>query len=249
MAAEKATVVELRLSPDVVGEYSRIISYPSGCPEATRARIIELNLLGVERLVLEGRVEIGRYRVLGKGTTSLVVKGVIRGGRLVTVKMLRTDANRDSLLHEARMLKLANSVGVGPGLIAYSRNFLVWEYVDGVPLGRWLASRPDPGTLRRVMRAIFDQLHALDRIGLVHGQLSRPKEHVLIRGEKPVIIDFETSSLESRRKNLTQLAHILFRDEHVREALGVRWDRVVELLRMYKRDMSVYPRLLSELGL
>ncbi|GBC72614.1 hypothetical protein HRbin04_00004 [archaeon HR04] len=51
---------------------------------------------------------------------------------VVALKMMRTDSGRISMEHEARMLAIANGVGIGPRLIAYSRNLLAMELIDGM---------------------------------------------------------------------------------------------------------------------
>ncbi|RLE70257.1 MAG: hypothetical protein DRJ43_02445 [Thermoprotei archaeon] len=223
----------------------RILTYPLEDVLIARRRLVELAQLGVYSLVFEGPVDLWGVRVVAKGTTSVVIRGFHILGE-VAVKVRRLDANRPTLIYEARRLKLANSVNVGPRLIASSRNFLVWEFVEGEPLAEWILEA-SPESVKLAIRRLLGQAVRLDMIGLVHQELSRVKKHVLVTKEaEPVIFDFETASLESRRSNLTQLVQFLFIREsevarRVREIFNVTRDEVLRAVRHYKRDRSLSP--------
>jgi len=217
-----------------------VLTYPYADDNEASRRIVELSILGVKRLVFEGPVELWGLRVLAKGTTSVVVKGEAFGAQ-VAVKARRMDANRSSLLAEAERLRLANRVGVGPRLLAASRNFLVWRYVEGLPLEEW-ALKAEPGELRVVARKLIEQALALDSIGLVHMELSRLGDHVLVTPQLDVVIfDFETASTTSSKSNVTQvLQGLLVREKEVaakfRLALGVTKEEALETAKAYKAE-------------
>ncbi|MCC6058883.1 MAG: hypothetical protein LM563_01355, partial [Thermofilum sp.] len=69
-------------------------------------------------LLEEGSARIGEVAVVGKGTSAVTIKAVHRSAGVVLVKVRRLDSRRSSLLGEAAALSMANSVGVGPRLIA-----------------------------------------------------------------------------------------------------------------------------------
>ncbi|MEM4310680.1 MAG: hypothetical protein QXS98_07795 [Candidatus Nitrosocaldus sp.] len=137
-----------------------ILVYPSSSVEIARDRVKEIESIGVKGLVLEGNSIINGLHILGKGCTSIVVKAVLDkkssvnsvsndnnnnsssnssrsledvcDGMIVALKIMRTDSDRASMEHEARMLAIANGVGIGPRLIAYSMNLLAMELIDGM---------------------------------------------------------------------------------------------------------------------
>jgi len=217
-----------------------VLTYPYADEGEARKRLVELLMLGVTKLVFEGPVELWGLRVLAKGTTSVVVKGEAFGAE-VAVKARRLDANRFSLLAEAERLRLANRVGVGPRLLAASRNFLVWKYVEGLPLEEW-ALKAELSELRVAARKLIEQALALDSIGLVHMELSRLGDHVLVTPNLDVVIfDFETASTVSSKSNVTQvLQGLLVREtevaERFRRALGVSKEEALEAARAYKAE-------------
>jgi len=221
-----------------------ILSFPRTLRELAIARIVELWILGIREIISEGRLELCGIKVIGKGTNSVVFKARHESLGTVLVKALRVDSPRTSLLKEARILQLTNRRGVGPKLYFYTRSFLVEEYVEGEPLHEWV-KKADTGTLRRTLRSVIDQLHALDAIGVSHGELSRPGDHILVtKHGDPVLIDFESASLERSKSILTQFMNaLLFADKLrlLRVKLGLEdaeKESIISVLRAYKKERS-----------
>jgi serine/threonine protein kinase len=124
---------------------------------------------------------IGRYDVsaeLGRGSTSIVYKGVDPAGRVVAIKTLqRSDADGDGDTEAIlqRFRNEARSIGRlrHPGIVAVDEfgedglhSWLAMEYVEGSNLDEVLLRCPLPGHERAV--AIMDEL--LDALGCVHRQ-------------------------------------------------------------------------------
>ena len=231
-----------------------VLCYPTPSRECCVQRLTEMRMLGVSHLIEGGGAEVWGVRVLGKGVSSVVVKGATFNGGIVALKVRRLDSRRESLLREAAALREANRVGVGPKLYAYSRNMLVREYIAGVPLGHF-ASKGDPASLRKVLLKLARQLAALDSIGLAHNELARFEDHVLVVEERllPVIIDFESATFNARRSNVTQFFSFLLRrgpSNGLRRSLeiGLPEESLRALLRSYKASRDIEAFIL-ELGL
>ena len=188
-----------------------VLCYPVFDEKEYSKRLIEAYLLGIRSLILEGKTEIKGIHVIGKGTTSIVVKGKYFDGRIITVKIRRLDSNRDSVIKEAKILLIANRREIGPKLIAFSRNFVLWEFIEGIPLSEIIATIKDITLLKRILLNLLEQAYRLDLIGVSHKELSEPKNHVLVtKDSKVFILDFETASTSSKKTNLTQLMNLLF---------------------------------------
>ncbi|MEM4900314.1 MAG: hypothetical protein QXM99_07925 [Thermofilum sp.] len=241
--------------PSEIGKWCLILCYPSSTHDCCLQRFTEMKLLGVAEIAEEGGAEVRGIRVVGKGTSSIVVKGRFADGREVAVKIRRSDSRRESLLWEAEALKAANKVGVGPRLYAYSRNFIVREYVEGVPI-RVFAERNCGEPLRIVLLKLAQQLMMLDSIGLAHNELSRFEDHVLVSEREllPVIIDFESATFNPNRSNLTQFFSFLLKAGHeysvISRCAGIQLPREAlrGLLKRYKADRNLRG-FLVELGL
>lgn len=231
------------------------LCYPSPSHSCCIRRLTELRLLGVLELLEEGSARIGEVAVVGKGTSAVTIKAFHRSAGVVLVKVRRLDSRRSSLLGEAAALSMANSVGVGPRLIACSRNILVREYIEGTPFAEF-ALRNCGERVREVFTKLVLQLAALDSIGLVHNELARFEDHVLVEETslRPVIIDFESATLNRSRSNVTQLLGFLMSRsgfaQALRECLGVSLpaEALRSILRRYKSERNI-EELLTELGL
>jgi putative serine/threonine protein kinase len=202
----------------------------------------ELRKLGVEEVVLEGRVEISGLRVLGKGCVSIVVVARCREGE-AALKIRRVDANRPSLSQEAELQSLANRVAVGPKLYNYSDNFILMELIRGVNLPEWVRNLKGRGmvsNLRRVCRDLLAKCWRLDQAHLDHGELSNLSKHVIV-GDRVEIIDFESASTKRSVRNLTSAAQYLFIGgpvaSKIRRVLNLKErNTIIEAIRSYKRE-------------
>jgi len=206
----------------------------------------ELEKLGVEDLIEDGRIMLHTgVKVLGKGQNSVVITCRYRG-RICACKILRPDASRPDLIHEAEMLKIANKAHVGPILYTYSRRVIIMELIKGISVERFIEAEDNVEKVRKVIRDAFLQAHRLDMIGLEHGELTRPEEHIVVSGDRVYIIDFESSKYRGRKisKNLTQIVNALViggsrAASRVRSILNIYDTRsVIALLREYKREPS-----------
>jgi putative serine/threonine protein kinase len=235
----------LDLLLEEIREWAQIITYPVPYSEELFRRVTEFRMLGIKRFIEEGGVEVLGKRVLGKGTVGIVVRAEFIGGTSVAVKIRRLDASRPTLLREARILHKINALNVGPRLIAASRNFLVWKFVEGVPLDEWIL-KSSATEIRLTFSLILSQLWTLDRIGVAHNELSRFKDHILVqRDGTPVIIDFESSSENKFASNIPQFLGFLLNENSrlariLYEKLGVKKSReeIVQTLRNYKKGRA-----------
>jgi putative serine/threonine protein kinase len=247
---------EIPLNGLLQSRYSLILTYPRTDQEEGVARLAELSRMGVSALCFVGVTQIGGIPVLGKGCVGVVTKARL-GGELVALKIRRIDADRPSMDDEARLLRLANSVNVGPRLISATNDFLAMGLIQGIPLFRW-AERS--GASRRVVRQVITSLlkccFMLDSIGLDHGELSHAPRNVLVdRSGRPWIVDFESASTARRVANVTSLLqYFLF--GRVSKALQAsrifpERRRIIKALGEYKHEGSVesYQRILAALGL
>ncbi len=222
--------------------YASVVCYPRASPSEMAVRMEELQQLGVETVEFYGKASAYSLRVLGKGYVGIVVAAKV-AGRRVALKMQRVDSGRESLLQEAELLKLANSVEVGPKFFAATKHFLLMELVDGDLLEEWLQTHTDPAEVRVVVVDILEQCWRLDEICLDHGELSKAPKHLLLNARgKPFIVDFETASTVRNASNVTSVCQFLFMGHSeacvaIEKALGSR-DRVkmVDGLRRFRKN-------------
>lgn len=162
----------------------------------------ELKILGVTELIEGGPTMLFGRRVLGKGQNAVVIRcrhEVVEGEW--ACKLRRRDASRPSLFWEGYILRLVNGIGIGPRLLTFSRNVIIMEEVLGESLNKSL--NPD------VARRLLEQARRLDVMGISHNELGRGGRHVVVRNGEPIILDFESATINGSRSNVLQLINAL----------------------------------------
>ena len=236
--------------------YSDIWVYPKGTKSQIKSRIKELEDLGVESISFQGKLEIGTINILGKGYVGIVVLGKIRGKK-VAVKIRRNDSPRKNLKKEAELLEIINKHKIGPKLVAFSKNFLVMEYLDGEKIGDWVngLKKSNSSRLKTIIKKVLEDCYSLDRIGLDHGELSNLSKHVIV-GKKTTIIDFESSSMDRKVSNVTSATQALCIGSGISKIITrihniPKKQKLITALRKYKREetQDSFENLLSVLKL
>ncbi len=237
--------------------YSRILTYPIANEAELSDRVRELSAAGVTSLRFRGSTLIDGIPVLGKGCVGIVALAEL-DGITVALKIRRDDADRPSMINEGKLLRLANSVNVGPRLMAATRNFLAMEFINGLPLCKWAETQTasDGKSVKKVLEKLLHSCFRLDAMGLDHGELSHAPKNVLVgpRGEG-CIVDFESASTIRRVANVTSLLqYFLFgrisRTIHA-PRIFPRKPVILKTLTQYKQEPSVenFNRILTALGL
>ncbi len=226
--------------------YGRVICYPRYDLEEFRRRLEEMKRLGIRTVSFTGEKMVSDLPVLGKGCVGIVVLAYTGTGK-VALKIRRTDADRSSMGHEAEMLRVANSVDVGPRLLEFTGNLLMMEFIDGMLLPKWIESLREKDAQSRIriaLRALLEQAWRLDEAGLDHGELSRAPKHIILNsGDKPYLLDFETASTARRVSNVTSICQYLFISGKTAELIGERYGKVdgeslLSALRRYKKERT-----------
>ena len=243
---------------DVYSGLSRLMAYPGQAFTDIQSRLEEAQSLGIQRIFAGGNETLRGVSILGKGYCGVVMlahwSGQGMDRKMVALKARRTDAPKSSLDTEAKGLAIANSLNIGPKLYAHSSNFMVMDYLDGPTIEEWLQAGTAEDSINLVLQDLLEQCFRLDQAGLDHGNLRCITEHVILQDNRPVLIDFSSSSRDRRPANVTTLTQGLF--------WGTRlpsWveqyrsippkEEIVPLLRQYKQSPSAvtFQQLLSRL--
>ncbi len=246
---EGTYIVRLEELPEKDPYICKLIYYPDGDLNICLDRLRKLGEIGVTALILEGDVFVDKYYILGKGTNSIVIK-VFHDDEVKVIKLLRSDASRNTLENEASILKYINSseedrrFHLVPEIYDYHDWYLLLEYIDGIPINDYLSYELYELDLNGVKSLIYKLLlkcHLLDLLHVDHGELSNPYRHILITEPlDPVIIDFESASRVRKVKNLTSILQFLLISStasgYIREILEVDLNLVLPILRRYKQN-------------
>ena len=236
--------------------YKKILAFPKVKESEIKNRIVELKKLGISHVSFTGSLQIDKCHILGKGYVGMVILAK-KSGNNVALKIRRADSPRKNMSDEARLLKIANKINIGPKFIKNSKNFLVMELIDGEKIIDWAKnSKTKSKDLYHVINNVLRECYLLDSVGLDHGELSTIDKHVIIGKDRNTIIDFESSSTKRIPSNVSAATQAIFIGtglaKIIRKKIHVpRRDKIIRLVRNYKklRTQESFDNLLRELKL
>ncbi len=225
--------------------YSKILGYPRATNRQIKSRIKELEKLKIKSISLTGPTSLGKLAILGKGYVGVVVLAK-KNNKQIALKIRRTDSQRNNMKNESVLLKLVNSVNVGPKMIDVSKNFLVMEYLEGEKISDWMNSLKGVGStkkLKSIIRKVLEDCYRLDQIDFDHGELSNISKHVIVGKTKSTLIDFESSSTNRKPSNVTSIAQAFFIGSGIAKKAQKIYknpskEKIIEALKQYKQEKS-----------
>lgn len=225
---------------------AKIISYPHLSTSEFIKRVREMQDLGITDIVLGGNTQIGKVSILGKGSVSIVLKVRIKN-KTYALKIRRTDANRRTMLREASVHQMVNTIGIGPKLFKFSENLIIMEFIDGLSIIDWIRQQHlDKHKVLNIVTNILKQCFILDMANINHGELNNLNYHIIVSYSECVsIIDFESTSLNRKKSNnVTSASQSLFISGMISHYINnilnlLSKDSIIDKLRVYKRDQNV----------
>ena len=148
--------------------------------------------------------------------------------------------------NESVLLKLVNSVNVGPKMFVASKNFLVMEYLEGIKIIEWVNTLKGKGSskkLKSTIRDVLEDCYKLDQMGFDHGELSNITKHVIVGKTKSTIIDFESSSTKRRPSNITSITQAIFIGSGIAKKVQKIYKnpskvKIIKALKQYKQEKT-----------
>ena len=225
--------------------YSKILGYPNATNRQIKSRINELEKLKIKSICLTGPTTLGNLAILGKGYVGVVVIAK-KGNKEVALKIRRTDSQRKNMKNESVLLKLVNSIEVGPKMIDVSKNFLVMEYLEGEKFSEWIETLKGVESakkLKTTIKNILEDCYRLDQIGFDHGELSNISKHVIVGKTKASLIDFESSSTQRKPSNVTSITQAFFIGSGISKKAQKIFkssskEKIIQALKSYKQEKS-----------
>ena len=225
--------------------YSKILGYPKATTRQISSRIKELEKLKIKSISFTGPTTLGKLAILGKGYVGVVVLAK-KGNKQVALKIRRTDSQRKNMKNESILLKLVNTIDVGPKIFDNSKNFLVMEYLEGEKISNWVNSLHGIGSTKKfktTVKKILEDCYKLDNLGLDHGELSNVSKHVIVGKMKSTLIDFESSSTKRIPSNVTSITQAFFIGSGIAKKAQKIYknpskDKIIEALQRYKKEKT-----------
>ena len=225
--------------------YSNVLGYPNATNRQIKSRINELEKLKIKSVCFIGPTKIGNLAILGKGYVGVVIL-VKKGNQEVALKIRSIDSQRKNMKNESILLKLVNSVNVGPKIIDASKNFLVMEYIEGEKFSDLIKMLKGTGSVKQLkstIKSALEDCYRLDQIGFDHGELSNISKHVIVGKTKVSLIDFESSSTKRRPSNVTSITQAFFIGSGIAKQSQKIYknsskEKIIDALKSYKQEKT-----------
>lgn len=177
-------------------------------------------------------------KFLAKGHRAIVYTAYLNKKK-VAVKVERRDITaKGRIENEANWLKILNEYDIGPKLIKSSKEYLVYEFVEGKRILDWLKEAKN---VKKILKEIFNQCRILDKLHVDKLEMHHPIKHILI-DKSAVMIDFERCKKSEKPKNVTGFSQFLM-SKPVSDILRkgeiiINKDKLICLLKAYKKGQT-----------
>lgn len=144
----------------------------------------------------------------------------------VAIKIKKEDSKaKNSITNEINWLKVLNQKDIGPKLLFYEENFLVYEFVDGMFILDYIQTN-SKFSIVTILKSVLEQCYILDNLRINKQEMHHPLKHIIVTKEnKPILIDFERASKSMKAKNVTQFIEFICRSEQELLAKGLKVDK------------------------
>lgn len=143
-----------------------------------------------------------------KGKRGLIYKGIYKKKQVI-IKIKNPQSNAHSTIEfEAEWLKRLNKYNIGPKLFFATEEFLIMEYIDGISFVDFI-EKNSKINVQKMIKQLCKHMYLLDKLNMNKQEMTHPQKHIIIRKNKPILIDFERCRYTHDPKNVTQLLQFL----------------------------------------
>jgi len=170
-----------------------------------------------------------------RGKRSLVFTA-IAGKIKVAIKVSKQGINaKNRIENEGKFLSVLNKHGIGPKLIFYDDDLLIYEFVEGKSFLEYLEKEKNKKNLKKILKQILGYCRTMDKLNIEKKEMTRPFKNVILKKGKPVLIDFERCRKTRRPSNVSQFCQFL-----TSKSCGLCFDRkkLIKNAKEYMKDYS-----------
>ncbi len=144
--------------------------------------------------------------------------------------------------NEIKFLKLLNKKGIGPKLLFYGDDFLVYEFADGEFIADYLKNNKKD-KIKKIIRKILNQMFIMDKMKLNKEEMSHPQKHIIIdKKNNPILIDFERVHYTIKPSNATQFTDFLIGSNILKtlenKKININKNKIIQLSKTYKKNIN-----------
>lgn len=183
------------------------------------------------------RQKLNNIKYFSKGKRSLVYTAIYKNKKVaIKIKHPKSTA-KGRILHESKILKRTNKYKIGPRIIKASKDYILYEFVDGPFFIDWIKNQEEK-EVKKAIKEILIKCRKLDKLNINKKEFNHPIKHIIMSREKePIFIDFERCYPSKRPKNLTQFCQFLM-SKPFSSYIKLNKKSIVPLLKKYKNNQT-----------
>jgi len=159
------------------------------------------------------KLKIKNPKLFSRGKRGMIIKGEYNK-KHVGVKVKKDSSTAlGTIKNEAKFLKILNKKNIGPKLIKNDKDYLMYEFQEGIFIEEFLETKSKKDIII-LLKKVFEQMYQLDSMGINKFEMHRPLKHIIIKNNKPVLLD--TKKSEISRISKTTLSVVLLDFERCR---------------------------------
>ncbi len=170
-------------------------------------------------------------------------RGIIFKAKLnkkdVAVKIKRPESKAIGRIeNEINFLKKLNQKNIGPKLLIGEDDFFAYEFLDGDMIINYLKkNRENIKNIKDTLKKVLKQMYILDSMKIMKEEMHHPLKHIIIKGNFPILIDFERCHYSEKPGNTTQfIQFIISLNEDFK--LGLKRDNLIKSSKEYKKNYT-----------
>ncbi len=173
---------------------------------------------------------VKRMELLAKGKRGEIYTDFLNGQKVAIKRERPGSQAMNRIANEGKWLKIMNIYEIGPKLIKTSENEVIMEFIEGEQFIDIYEKNKGTPLVNELIEQIFHQCRIMDTLKVDKHEMHNPIKHIVIRNNKPVLIDFERCRNTETPKNVTQFCQFL-----VKIGMEVDKQKIKRLLISYKK--------------
>lgn len=131
-----------------------------------------------------------------------------KNNKILAIKIKNPKSKAEGRIqNEVYFLKILNKYNIGPKLLFHGLDYFCYEFIEGKDIKQYL--KQNKKIPKIVLNNIMKQCKIMDKLKINKEEMHRPLKNVIIKNNKPILIDFERCRFTERPKNVNQFKQFL----------------------------------------
>jgi release factor glutamine methyltransferase len=183
---------------------------------------------------------VANIKKLAKGHRGIIYTGVWQGKKIAAKSKLPGSMAMGNIEREAGWLRTLNRFGIGPKLLYSEHGYFVYKFVEGKFINDYIEKTKGKTKIKKVIKKVFEQCFIMDEHRINKEEMHHPYKHIIVKGEKVTLIDFERGNHTDKPHNVTQFCQAIMNGrigENLRKkGFKINKNKIINLAREYSKN-------------